>query len=36
MSGEHQRNRYRTKPVQRCDAAAAFRLIPDRQPTDTT
>lgn len=35
MPDENQRNRYRTKPVQRGNAAAPFRLIPDCQPADT-
>ena len=35
MLGEHQRNSYRTKPIQRGNTATPLRLIPNRQPTDT-
>jgi len=36
MLGEHQRNRYGTKPVQSSNAAASLWFIPDRQPADTS
>jgi hypothetical protein len=34
MSQEHERNSYRAKAIQRGNAAAAFRLIPNRQPSN--
>src|ERR1700730_5815058 len=34
MLGEDQRNRYRTKPVQRGNTTTSLWLIPNRQPAD--